>query len=215
MEDLIMTDANELNQLTRKMYLNYQQDGLIEIVAGAAIMGLGAWYFNASTALAFLSLTPILFYSRLKNWITVPRLGVLKISPKAAGNKPVLGLLAVLTVALLAGMLLGVLGAVGLLSANLATFFKQPSLMVVLFTILLIGIAGTARAFRSGGIPVIWYARVFLYAGIYLAIIIADIGFRLTNGLVVIATGGIILLAGIGLLLVFLYRNPVSHIEES
>jgi hypothetical protein len=208
-----MAQTNDLNKLSRRMYLTYQQDGLIEIAAGAAIMGLGAWYFNASTVVAFISLLPFIFYSRLKNWITVPRLGVLKISPKSANRRSTLVLLAVFIVALLIFSILGALGLVGLLPAGMANFFKQPFLMLVLLIALVIAVVGLALALRWGGLPILWVARVFVYAAIYLVIIVADIGFRITNGPLVTAVGAIIFIVGLGELFIFISRNPISRPE--
>jgi hypothetical protein len=205
-----MAPTNDHIKLTRRIYLTYQQDGLIEIAAGAAIMGLGAWYFNASTAVAFISLLPFIFFSRLKNWITVPRLGVLKTSPESANRRSTLVLLAVFIAALL---IYSILGIVGLLPAGMTNFFKQPYLMLVLLTALAIAVVGLALALRSGGLPILWYARVFVYAAIYLVIIVADIGFRITNGALVTAVGAIIFIAGIGELFIFISRNPISRPE--
>jgi hypothetical protein len=122
-------------------------------------------------------------------------------------------LLAVFIVALLTFSMLGVLGLVGLLPAGMANFFKQPFLMLVLLTALAIAVVGLALALRSGGLPILWYARVFVYAAIYLVIIVADIGFRTTNGALVTAVGAIIFIVGIGELFIFISRNPISRPE--
>ena len=204
-----MSRSSDLSKLTHKISMTYHQDGLVDIVAGAAIMGLGAWYFNASTFVAFVSLLPFIFFARLKNWIAAPRLGMLKIDPDANASGLAKILMVILSVALLIVTGLGILGRDRSIS-----FFMQPFPALAVVTVLLLAVIATGMPARFGGAPIFWYARVIMYVAIYLFVIVADLGFRITNGVFVVASGTIILTAGLGQLLVFLSRNPVSKTKK-
>jgi hypothetical protein len=204
-----MSQASDPNKLTRKISMTYHKDGLVDIVAGAAIMGLGAWYFNASTVVAFVSLLPFIFFARLKNWITAPRLKMLKKEPVGANSGPVLGLLVILYFTLLIVTSFGMLGRSGPVA-----FFREPFPVLVLFTVLLLAAVGTGMPARFTGNKLFWYARIILYGAMYLLIITADIAFRISNGGFVVTIGAIILITGVGQILVFLTRYPISRAEN-
>jgi hypothetical protein len=204
-----MSQAIDANKLTRKISMTYHRDGLVDIVAGAAIMGLGAWYFNESTVVAFVSLLPFIFFVRLKNWITAPRLKMLKKEPVGANSGPVLGLLVILYVTLLIVTSLGMLGRSGPVA-----LFREPFPVLVVFTFLLLAVVGSGMPARFAGNQLFWYARVVLYGAIYLLVIVADVALRISNGVFVVSIGAIILITGVGQVLVFLTRFPVSKTED-
>ena len=74
-EEVKMSQSDELKKLSRKAYLSYHQDGLIDILIGLGVLGFGLMMLTDSVVFNMMAWMPIIFYVPLKNRITVPRFG--------------------------------------------------------------------------------------------------------------------------------------------
>ena len=75
-----MSQDKQFKELSRKAYLSYHQDGLIDILIGLGILGFGLMMLTDSIVFNLLAWMPIIFYVPLKNRITVPRFGYVQFS---------------------------------------------------------------------------------------------------------------------------------------
>ena len=73
-----MTQNNDFKELANRAYMAYHQDGIIDILLGAGIVGFGMQMLFDSSAFMILTWMPFLFYMPLKNHITAPRFGYVR-----------------------------------------------------------------------------------------------------------------------------------------
>jgi hypothetical protein len=98
-EEAKMSQNDELKKLSRKAYLSYHQDGLIDILIGLGILGFGLMMLTGSVIFNMLAWLPILLYVPLKNRITVPRFGYVQFTSERVKKQR-------LVIALMVGLLL-------------------------------------------------------------------------------------------------------------
>ena len=77
MENAMNPDMSK-NPLRRKAYLAYHQDGIIDILIGATMIGFALWILLGYVLFTFISWLSFGFYVQLKNTITVPRFGYVR-----------------------------------------------------------------------------------------------------------------------------------------
>jgi hypothetical protein len=74
----IMTDKNPIFQLNRQSYQEFQQDGIIDILVGASLLGFALWLQLNIPLFAFICWLSVSFYKLLKNKLTIPRIGFVR-----------------------------------------------------------------------------------------------------------------------------------------
>jgi hypothetical protein len=177
-----MKEKQAFDRLRRRAYLEYHQDGVLDILIGLCVIGFGLNMLTDSSALSILSWMPIIFYVPLKNRITVPRFGFARFDSDRSGS--VMVSKGILSGVLMLGLLIGVyVFTVGDKMPPAFEVFLQKYHMLVL-----------------GGLASLAFA---------LTIIIVGIEFGISTPYYVIAIGAIMLLIGLWLLIRFLQNHPV------
>jgi len=74
-----MNTTSEFNNLKRKVYLAYHQDGILDLVAGSVVLGFGTFMLTDNIAFLMAGWFVMMMYVFLKNRITVPRFGYVRI----------------------------------------------------------------------------------------------------------------------------------------
>ncbi len=195
-----MKEKQAFDKLRRRAYLEYHQDGVLDILIGLCVIGFGLNMLADSSALSILSWMPIIFYVPLKNRITVPRFGFARFDSDR--SRSVRASMGILSCVLMLGLLMGVyLFTVGDKMPSAFDVFLQKYHMLVL--------GGLAALALVGAAAVAGLKRLYVYAALTLTIIIAGIEFGIRSPYYVIAIGSIMLLTGLWLLIRFLQNHPV------
>ena len=74
-----MSTIKDFDTLKRKVYLAYHQDGLLDLVAGSVVLGFGTFMLTDNIAFLMAGWFMMMMYVFLKNRITVPRFGYVRI----------------------------------------------------------------------------------------------------------------------------------------
>ena len=74
-----MNTTKEFDALKRKVYLAYHQDGILDLVAGSVVLGFGTFMLTDNIAFLMAGWFMMMLYVFLKNRITVPRFGFVRI----------------------------------------------------------------------------------------------------------------------------------------
>ena len=77
-----MNTNQDFNSLKRKVYLDYHQDGILDIAASTVLLGFGAFMMTKSVVFLSAGAFVALFYALLKQQITIPRFGYVRFEPK-------------------------------------------------------------------------------------------------------------------------------------
>ena len=190
-----MVEDISLKEIQRKVYMTFFQDGLWDIFLGLFILG---WGLAILTDLAYLpGVTFIGLYFAIwgvKKRLTYPRIGYARFS--ATSRRRVTTRFIILGVAvLLVGVMVAVLWGIRARPQWLADYF--PLIFNGILAAIVCFIGYWARAKRFYGYAVL----IFLGAVFHLWL-----GARWEFGF--IGAGGIILLIGLGVLIIFLRRYP-------
>ena len=74
-----MSITKDFDSLKRKVYLAYHQDGILDLVAGSVVLGFGIFMLTTSIAFLMAGWFMLLLYVFLKNRITIPSFGYVRI----------------------------------------------------------------------------------------------------------------------------------------
>jgi hypothetical protein len=201
-----MSQSEELRKLSRKAYLSYHRDGLIDILLGLGILGFGLMMLTGSVVFNMMAWMPIIFYVPLKNRITVPRFGYVQFSSESARRVKLL-------VALLVGLLLFsflvaiyVFTVAGNMPPLVDLLVGGDGMLLIggLFTLMML-VAGVATGL----------ARLYVYAVLTMLIVPGGAVLGILPEMRVIFLGALILAIGIVLLLRFLRAYPLPKDESA
>lgn len=201
-----MSQSDELKKLSRKAYLSYHQDGLIDILIGLGILGFGLMMLTGNVIFNMLAWMPIIFYMPLKNRITVPRFGYVQFSSERAQRVKLL--LALLVGLLLFSFLLGLY--VFAVADNMPPLVEllvagDGMLLIGGLFVLMMLLAGIATGL----------SRLFVYAVLTMLIVPGGAVLGIVPEMRVIFLGALILTVGIILLVRFLRAYPLPKDESA
>lgn len=194
----------DMKEIERQVYLSYTEDGLIDIAIGVVIAAWGLMLTQEPNGLiGLLGLLGLGIWYMGKRLITIPRIGIIEPSQKMERRLTNMAVFLVV---------LGLLIFVGIL--------VMRSIGVVEFTNYTLAILGLVLA---GGVAVLAFLlnapRIYVYAviifvsfagGEILAQYITSVD---AFALAVMAGGGLILIAGITVLIRFLRKYPRPQME--
>ena len=195
--------TQELEQLKRKVYLAYHQDGLLDLAAGSVILGFGADMLTGNIVFLMGSWLMIPLYFLLKQRVTIPRFGYVRFdSEKTTFARSA------------AGVGIGVLFLAVVVALNIFVSRSPASLEMqawiqryhmVPLSALLFGLPSLAAALFLG------MKRFYLYA--LLAVCLPALGawLNIETYLPIMATGLIMLAFGAMLLANFFKRYPLNN----
>jgi hypothetical protein len=190
----------DLNEIRRKVYMSFFEDGLWDICLGLFIVGWGLAILTEAAYLPGISFIGLYFIGLyfaiwgIKKWVTYPRIGYVRFS--ATSRRRITARFVILgTVVFLLGLLAAVLWGIGTRPQWLADYF--PLIFNGMLAAIVCFVAYWARASRF----YLHAALIFLGAVFHLWV-----GIRWEFGF--IGAGGIIVLIGLGLLISFLRKYP-------
>jgi len=67
-----------INSLTRKVYLSYHQDGILDLVAGTVVFGFGLNMLTGNIVFLMVGWMTMMLYVLIKQRITIPRFGYVR-----------------------------------------------------------------------------------------------------------------------------------------
>jgi hypothetical protein len=181
-------------ELKKKAYLTFHNDGILDILMGwnLLVIGVSLYKHDFSLFTTINGLAPLLFYSLIKSKITLPRLGHAQFHTRRTFSI----------------WLVGAVGGIFILAALIyGFFFKDTSGFVGPIALALLGIALT-MVLVSG------LNRILAYAILIPLFFIIGFGLRVLSPTIIIAAGGILILAGIWMLVKFLSTYPIQSGEE-
>ena len=196
-----MVEEISLKEIQRKVYMSLFEDGLWDIFLGLFILGWGLAILTEAAYLPGLSFIGIYFVMwGVKKWLTYPRIGYVRFS--ATSRRRITARFLILGVGvLLVGVMAAVLWAIG----------TRPQWLADYFPLIFNGILAAIVCF------VAYWARVnrfYLYAALIFlgAVFHLWLGIRWEFGF--IGAGGIIVLIGLVILIIFLRKYP-KMVEEA
>lgn len=163
-----MNEKIDLQQLERKAYLSYHQDGVIDIFIGSAIVTFGLlflpWVFeHLWMAFSGLFIIWVLSYAGVKRAFTVPRIGYVEFKQHRRSR-----VMLIVVLLFIINLLLFLIQALGILTPELRIFLNMYGYMVTAFVVgglfLLIGFLTDLRRVMGYGVVAI---AVFLFAHFY------------------------------------------------
>jgi hypothetical protein len=192
---LIMVEDISLKEIQRKVYMSFFQDGLWDIFLGLFILGWGLAILIELGYLVGAFFIGIYFTVwGVKKWLTYPRIGYARFS--ATSRRRITTRFVILgMVVLLVGVMMAILWGIG----------RRPQWLADYFPLVFNGILAAIVCFIA------YWARVnrfYLYAVLIFlgAVFHLWLGVRWEFGF--IGAGGIIVLIGLGILIIFLRRYP-------
>jgi hypothetical protein len=200
-----MSEDSSLRQLKRRVYLDYHQDGIIDVLIGAAILGFGLWNWLSQPIFAYIILICFGSYIQLKNTITVPRFGYVQFKE----GKREIGLLIGIGIGLV--LLALVIGILYLLGPDRVGLF--PIAFLRKFHVFVMGGIGAVLMTIFG----LWggIRRLIAYALLLVATLAITYWLEINGGIALILTGGCLMLVGLFLMLRFIITNPIPSGEAN
>lgn len=199
-----MKENNQFKQLAKKAYLNYHEDGIVDLIMGTSCLGAALFFATGSVVFNMFTWMPVLFLMPLKNKITFPRIGYVKFGTRR-GRPARMTIFMLITLGL--GML--VLGTIlfvntGRLDPTVRTWLGENLILVLglIFAAIL-----TAAGFTSG------IRRLFIYAGMCAAFFIIGFLLNLPKFAAFMALGVIIFLSGVIQIVRFVRKYPIPDGE--
>lgn len=198
-----MKTKTSLTHLKRKAYLDFHQDGIIDILLGAAILGFAIMIILDNVIFSSMSWLSFTLYTSFKNAITIPRFGYVQF---LEGNKKT-GLALGLGIGLLILVLvLGILFILGPDRLPLAPISFLRKFHVYLMS----GIGAILMVIFGLGTGI---KRLTAYGFGFLAAIAGSFLLEIKGEFTLLAAGGLILLIGLVLMVKFIRRYPAQPQE--
>ncbi len=197
-----MSTSQHFQELSRQSYREFHQDGIIDILVGASLVGFGLWLELDIALFAFTCWLSVGFYKELKKRVTIPRFGFVRFEKDRA--QFILGLLVAFLITLL------LLGARFLILERsnpnqvLAAFLRKnhPYIMSSIGAILMIAF-GVWRGLN----------RFLAYGLIFLCILGAFFLAEFPGQFALLVGGGSMLVAGLFLIARFIRNQPLLDME--
>jgi len=205
-----MSQEADLKRLARQTYVSYHQDGLIDLAVGWATLFWGLNLALDESGLTFMSILGVLSYVPLKNRITVPRLGYARSGARYGGRARMTAALVALALLTAGTLVFLALGMAGQLTPGPST---PAALLWIGDHPLSFYAAVAAVGFGLGGL-ITGIRRLFVYALLSLCLLLGGQLLGARQFVPVLLLGGIILGAGIALLVRFLRKYPAPAEEE-
>ena len=197
-----MSTTKEFDTLKRKVYLAYHQDGILDLVAGSVVLGFGTFMLTDNIAFLMLGWFVMMMYIFLKNRITVPRFGYVRIdSEKKALMKSWISV-GIGVLVLLLFFLLPIFLRRNPTSPETEALLRRYH-MVPLST-MLFGLPALGAAIFLG------LKRFYLYASLAIGLPLLGAVLNIETYIPIVTTGAVIIAFGAFLLINFLKKYPLN-----
>ncbi len=198
-----MSNLINLNEIERKAYMSFFEDGLVDLLIGLWILGIGLlMHIDQAAFMGVLVIVLFPVWGGLKRLITIPRIGVVNLSQS---HKTRLfqrrGMFA-----LLLGIVLFVNVAIFIGAKNMTPDLQELMRQYVdIFFCFLIALMIFVGALLLD------VNRWFVHAGVLMAVAIVGEWLALELPLRLVVTGAIVFLIGLGILMQFIRNNPIPE----
>ncbi len=195
-------NTQDFGPLKRKVYLAYHQDGILDLVAGSVVLGFGTFMLTDNIVFMMFGWFVMMMYVFLKNRITVPRFGYVRIdSEKKARMRSWLSL-GIGVLVLLLFFALGFVVNREPASPEMEALIRRYH-MVPLST-MLFGLPALVAAFFLG------LKRFYLYALLAIGLPLIGALLNIETYIPIVTTGVVIITFGVFLLVNFLRKYPLN-----
>jgi hypothetical protein len=198
--------TNDFSPLKRKVYLAYHQDGILDLVAGSVVLGFGLNMLTDNIAFLMVSWFVMLMYVFLKNRITIPRFGYVRIDSERKARMQSLVSVGIGVLVLLLFFGLGFFVNQEPASPEMEALIRRYH-MVPLST-MLFGLPALVAAFFLG------LKRFYLYALLAAGLPLVGALLNIETYIPIVTTGLVVLAFGAILLVNFLKKYPPSAESE-
>lgn len=190
-----MRQDSELQTIQRKVYMSFFQDGVWDIFLGLFILAWGLSILTEATYLPGISFLGLYFAIwGIKKWLTYPRIGYVRFN--VSSRRRITTRFLILGAAvLLIGLLAAVLWGIGARPQWLADYFPLIFNGMLAVVVCIAAYWGRVNRFFVYAVLIFLGAVFHLWLGIRW-----EFGF--------IGAGGIIILIGLGILIIFLRKYP-------
>jgi hypothetical protein len=194
--------TQDFGPLKRKVYLAYHQDGILDLVAGSVVLGFGTFMLTDNIAFLMAGWFVMMMYVFLKNRITIPRFGYVRIdSEKKALIRSWLSV-GIGVLVLLLFFLLPIFLRASQTSPETEALMRRYH-MVPLST-MLFGLPALVAAFFLG------LKRFYLYALLAIGLPLLGALANIETYIPIVTTGAVIIIFGTSLLVKFLRKYPLN-----
>jgi len=200
-----MSEKINLNEIRKRVYLSYTEDGLIDVALGLVITGFAIMLMaDQAWMVGLLGVLPLLIWYLGKRSLTIPRIGRIQPDHKAKLQFTGFGIAMFI-------LGIGVLGLFILVGRKGGRFFIEHPL-VIFGLILALGISALGFIVKTG--------RLYIYAIlVFVAMAAGDIINQSIKNLdtyllAVFLAGVIIILTGCCVLAGFMKKYPVVTLDE-
>ena len=204
-----MDTTVDLEQIEKKAYLSYYEDGLIDLYIGLILTGVGLYLRYHFFPLIFIAWVPLFFFKLVKKFITQPRMGY--IIPSEKRKKEMSKKAKITTAALVVSVLISIISVLvfarkDIFADGFAELLRQNVFYILglKFSILILIGAMVTRLQRL-------YIYSALLGGATLIFMFAGISFKQN----MVFPGVIPLICGIVILYRFLNRYPLPANHET
>ena len=197
-----MSTTKEFDNLKRKVYLAYHQDGILDLVAGSVVLGFGTFMLTDNIAFLMAGWFVMMMYVFLKNRITVPRFGYVRIDSEKKARMRSWISVGIGVLVLLLFFLLPIFLRMKQTSPETEALIRRYH-MVPLSTILF-GLPALAAAIFLG------LKRFYLYALLAIGLPLLGAVLDIETYIPIVTTGAVIIAYGAFLLVNFLKKYPLN-----
>ena len=197
-----MSTTKEFDNLKRKVYLAYHQDGILDLVAGSVVLGFGTFMLTDNIAFLMAGWFVMMMYVFLKNRITVPRFGYVRIDSEKKARMRSWISVGIGVLVLLLFFLLPIFLRMKQTSPETEALIRRYH-MVPLSTILF-GLPALAAAIFLG------LKRFYLYALLAIGLPLLGAVLDIETYIPIVTTGAVIIAFGAFLLVNFLQKYPLN-----
>ena len=200
-----MNMGKDYDKITRKIYLAYHQDGMLDLVIGLCVTGFALFMVTNIFYFLMLSWLPFFLYLPLKKKITQPRFGYVQFTSEKISTIRLVFVIVIGVIVLF--LFLGITAII--VSGNIppdGRYWLQKYHMAVL--------GGLAGLVALGAAVFLGLQRFYIYA--LLAVFLPTLGAMVGQEtfIPIMVLGGIIISTGLTLLLCFLRNYPLVQ-EDS
>ena len=197
-----MNTVKEIDDLKRKVYLAYHQDGILDLVAGSVVFGFGLNMLTGNIVFLMFGWLAMMLYVLIKQRITIPRFGYVRFESEKKSFRKGLLSVGIGVLVLLFFFLLNIVIRRQPTSPDMQAWIQRYH-MVPLST-MLFGLPALVAALFLG------LKRFYLYALLAAGLPLLGAWLNIETYIPIVTTGLIILAFGAVLLANFLKKYPIN-----
>ena len=201
-----MDNRKNLQKLQRSIYLEYQQDGILDIIIGINVIGFSLFMATEIFHFLMFSWLPFFLYMPLKKWITQPRFGYVQFTTQRVTTMRSVFTLVMGVIVLLVFLAFIAIPSTGNLPPESRAWLQKYHMAIL---------GGLAGLVALGAAVFLGLRRFYLYALMAVAFPTLGALIGLETFLPVLISGAVLLGTGLLLMWSFLRKYPLQREGES